>query len=303
MQHNIYNNLGIFFEREQGIIEIRLGDMTLIMREELKEKLKAIKSENFKVPDDIDVFEMILSMMEYLGDSDSELRDDLIYSTLSSWIMNKAMSKEQLKQLIEIILDHKHLFYKIGERDTNSVFMRAFSVLLVATIIYVHREDAFLNKGELIAIKNKLIHYLAEEKDVRGYLSEGGWAHTTAHSADALDELALCKELEHEDLLEILKAIKNKVCINYHAYICYEDERLAYAANSLINRDLLDEEELAEWIKSFQEYKEKADLPNHFYLITNIRNFLNSLYYRLPKDRYHKLKNAISDSVVIIRRF
>jgi hypothetical protein len=280
-----------------------MGDMILMNKEELKERLHAIKGNEFKIPESMNAFEMALTMLEYLGDSDSELRDDLIYSTLGRWITTGVFNKEQLKQILAIILDDKHLFYKIGEKDTNSVFMRAFSVLIVASIVYVHREDSFLDYEELITVKNKVIKYMEEEKDVRDYVIEGGWAHTAAHSSDTLDELSLCKEFGREELFEILRAIKLKVSISDHAYICYEDERLAYATNSLISRDLLTEEEISEWIKSFSEYDKKIDFPNHYYLISNIRNYLNSLYYRLPIDRYQTIKEAISETILLIRRF
>lgn len=275
----------------------------LIDKAELKETLKIISNNDFKAPEGVDPFDLAINMIDYLGDIDAELRDDLIYSTLSSWIIKGCLSKEQLKQVLGIILDEKHLFYRIGEKDTESVFMRAFSVLIVATIVYAHRQDKFLNKEELADVKDKVIKYMAEEKDVRGYVDEGGWAHTTAHSSDALDELALCEEFGCKELLDILKAIKSKVAIDYHAYICYEDERLAYATNSLISRNLLTEDEISEWVKSFTEYGKKAAIPNHFYLITNIRNFLSSLYYRLPKDEYISIKGAISDTILSIRRF
>ena len=275
----------------------------LIRREELKEKLKAIKASEFKVPERVDAFEITLAMMEYLGDSESELRDDLVYSVLIRWITSGVFNKEQLKQILTAILDDKHLSYKIGEKDTNSVFMRAFSVLILAGIIYAHREDKFLSYEELVAVKNKIIKCMEEEKDVRGYIAEGGWAHTAAHSSDALDELALCEEFGREELLEILKAIKGKVSIDYHAYICYEDERLALATNSLISRNLLTEEEISEWVKSFSEYDKKIEFPNQYYLLANIRNYLNSLYYRLPIDQYQTIKEAISETILLIRRF
>ena len=279
------------------------GKNMLIRREELKEKLKAIKGDEFKVPERVNAFELALVMMEYLGDSDSELRDDLVYSVLSNWVINGVFSKEQLKQILASTLDEKHLFYKIGEKDTNSVFMRAFSVLIVASIIYVHRADGFLNYEELIHVKNSVIKFMEEEKDVRGYVVEGGWAHTAAHSSDALDELGLCEEFGREELMEILKAIKDKVSIDCYAYICYEDERLAFATNSLISRNLLTKEELSEWVKSFLEYDKKIDFPNHYYLISNIKNYLNSLYYRLPKEQYKTIKEAIGSTVLSIRRF
>lgn len=272
-------------------------------RLELKDRLKGIKSNELKVREGENAYDIALLMMDYLGDIESEFRDDLIYSILGQWIIGDVLTNEQLMQILNIALDDKHLFYKIGEKDTDSVFMRAFSILIVASIIYAHRKNNLLNDEEIIDVKNKVIRYMAEEKDVRGYIAEGGWAHTAAHASDALDELGLCKEFGREELLEILGAIKEKVSIEYHGYICYEDERLAYATNSIVSRNILTEEELSGWVKSFAEYDKNIDFPKHYYLIANIRNYLNSLYYRLPKDQYKLIKEAIGDTVILIRRF
>ena len=275
----------------------------LISREELIERLNQIQDNDYKILENVKAYELALNMLEYLGDTDAALRDDLVYSTLSRWLTTGLFAKGQLRQILQVVLDDKHLFYKIGESNTNSVFMRAFSVLIVACIVYSHREDSFLNYEELIAVKNKVIRYMSEEKDVRDYVAERGWAHTAAHASDTLDELAQCEEFGRGELLEILTAIKDKVSIDHHAYICYEDERLAYATNSLINRNLLTEEEISEWIKSFSEYDKKTAFPNQYYLIANIRNYLNSLYYRLPRDQYPVIKAGITDTILFIRRF
>lgn len=90
----------------------------------LKETLKEIKNNDFKVPNDLDAFELALKMMEYVGDSDPELRDMLIYEILSKWIEDGAFTFKQLKELLNISLDENHLFYKIGEEETDSVFTR-----------------------------------------------------------------------------------------------------------------------------------------------------------------------------------
>lgn len=274
-----------------------------IRREELKELLIQVKNNEYKLPEGMDAYELALVMLQYLGDTDSELRDVLIYGTFWRWNKAGYLIPEQMRQIISVSLDDKHLFYGLGESCSETVFMRTFSVLLVALGLYKHRTEPFLSKAELQNIKDKVIEYMAKEKDVRGYVEEGGWAHSAAHGSDALDELALCEELGREDLLEILQAIKDKVCIRYHAYICYEDERLAIATNSLISRNILSEAEVIEWINSFKEFERDKQYPTYFYLVSNIRNFLNSLYYRLPQDKYQTIKAAISDVILNIRAY
>ena len=275
----------------------------LIERNQIIEMLKAIEDKNYEVPPGESPFELALGMLEYLGDTDSELRDRYIYSTLSKWIIKGVFTKEQQKQLLQILQGYGYLFYKIGETESSSVFMRAFSVLLVAPLVYRHRQEAFLTGEELLKVKDKVLQYVREEKDVRDYLQEGGWAHTTAHSADTLDELALCSELGQEDLQQILQALKAKASIDYHGYICYEDERLSVAACSVIGRQVLPETEICAWVRSFGEMGEPKGFPTHYYLLSNIRNFLNSLYYRLPSEGSQEIKTAIRETVLGIRRF
>lgn len=274
-----------------------------ISREALREELLKIRENGCKVPENVNAYELALLMTDYLGDIDSELRDNLVYTVLNTWVVEAIFSKEQQRRLLAILLDDKHLFYRLGEQNTESVFMRAFSILIIGALVYRHRQDAYIERDALIDVKNKMLEYMKLEKDVRGHVEIGGWAHTAAHSADAIDEVALCEEFGAPELLEILQAIKKKVCIDYHAYICYEDERLSIATTNIIERNILSEEKIADWIKSFAEFDKKTPFPNQYYLLSNMRNYLNSVYYRLPAGKYPVIKIAISDTIQSIRRF
>lgn len=260
----------------------------------LKETLKEIKNNDFKVPNDLNTFELALKMIEYVGDSDPELRDMLIYEILSKWIEDGAFTSKQLKELLNISLDENHLFYKIGEEETDSVFTRSFSVLIVAAIIYFHRKENFLSGSELKNVKEKTVEYMICEKDVRGYVKDSGWAHSAAHTADALDQLAQCEGIEKKDLLDILEAIKTKVCISSYCYVNQEDERMAVAIISAISRSLLNNEEITNWIKSFEDIKKTNPCPEYHNLLINIKNFLRSIYFRLIYENNHE---AISEAI------
>nr|WP_242069344.1 DUF2785 domain-containing protein [Paenibacillus dendritiformis] len=81
------------------------------------------------------------------------------------------------------------MFYRIGSEGDSTVFTRSFSVLPIALILRRHRQKPFLDLAEFQQVKHSLISYVQEEKDLRGYVNEGGWAHSAAHAADALTEL------------------------------------------------------------------------------------------------------------------
>lgn len=247
----------------------------------LKEKLFRIKENNFLIDDSTNVFEISLNMMQYIGSVDAELRDNLIYSTFNRWTINGVYTCEQMRQLLNICLDEEHLFYKIGEKETDSVFTRTFSVLIIPLAMYLDSTMKFLTKDEIKIIKEKLIKYVKLEKDCRGYVECKGWAHSTAHVADALEDVAKSDYINHDELLEILDAIKMKICISDYTYINKEDERMVKATLSVFNRKLLKDDEIIKWIKSFANKEKTGKYPEELFLIANIKLFLRSLYFEM----------------------
>ena len=155
----------------------------------------------------------------------------------------------------------------------------------MALIIDAHRRNRFLTLADLREVKAKMVRYMAEEKDVRGYVGEKGWAYSTAHAADVLGELAKCEELaDKQDLLDILNAIREKVIINNYIYIHKEDERLARAVVGILGRSILDQQAIAGWLERFGEIQKSGSHPEDDYLRNNVKMFLRSLYFRLPPD-------------------
>lgn len=247
----------------------------------LKEKLIKIKVNGYINNDSANVIEIALDMMKYIGSVDSELRDELIYSTFLKWTINNVFTSEQMYQLLKISLDEEHLFYKIGEKDTDSVFTRTFSLLFIPLVLYLDSNTNFLTKEETIAIKDKVIKYLELEKDMRGYVVDKGWAHSTAHAADTLDEIAKSQYINYDELLEILHAIKTRVCINNYTYINKEDDRMVTAIMTVFSRNLIDDNKIVEWIKGLGDIEKTGKYPEEHHLIMNTRNLLRSLYFEM----------------------
>jgi len=251
----------------------------------LKEKLIKIKEDNYLIDDSINAFDISLNMMSYLGSVDSELRDRLIYSTFLKWTINGVYTSEQMRQLLKISLDDAHLFYRIGERDTDSVFTRSFSVLIIPLVLYFDSSNRFLTKEEIINIKEKLIEYMELENDFRGYVEYKGWAHSMAHVADALDDIAQSDYINHDDLLDLLDAIKMKMSVINYAYINEEDERMVIATMSVFNRKLLEDNEIIKWIKGFVNIAKTGKHPEELYRKANTKIFLRSLYFKMLNQK------------------
>lgn len=254
---------------------------------QLKEKLQAFFQNKFRLSENEKLSEIIPDMLNHIGSTDSYLRDELIYSAFGAWILEyNAIDQEQLRSLLRIILDEQHMLYHIGEQNTDSVFRRSFSVLLLPLLLISHRSQPFLTAPDIFQIKDKLLYYLGNEKDRRGFVSEKGWAHAIAHAADGLDDLAQCSELNKSDLAELLDAIRNVVCIKDTGYIYLEDERIVTAVITIIKRQLLSDAEIVEWIQGFADQTLPINsMPEKLIVRSNVKNFLQSLHFRLQWEQ------------------
>jgi len=257
---------------------------------ELKHQIMNIRDSEWKIPKGVNSFELALEGMANIGSTDPVLRDELILELIYKMIVEKDLTDEEVKSLMELALSEEHLFYKIGLEDDDSVFNRAFTVLLISGMLYRHNqsEGKIFTEEEIKRICSEVIRYAGEEKDVRGYIEIKGWAHSAAHTGDALREIALCKEVNGCQLLEMLQAIKEKFCISYYAYRNNEDERVICAVINIIQRRILKDEEVVAWIKSFENIEKTGKYPEDHYLSTNHKNFLSALYFRLKRKNEAK---------------
>ena len=253
------------------------------------------------MPDNVDYWSVTLDMMAHLGSIDAELRDKLIYTTFTKWAHAGLYSSDQYHTMLNILLDDQHLLCGLGERDTDTVFMRSFSALLCVWPIYHHRQQPFLARHEVHATLDKVLEYFTRENDLRGYVEVKSWAHAIAHTADLLDELAQCEEIQRAGLLRILEAIQVKASTIETIYTAEEDERLAYASLSLLGRDLLIEREIEPWIKSFAPIERVGEWRQRH---LNTKNFLRSLYFQAKYRHIAEWVRApIDETLYAITRF
>jgi hypothetical protein len=257
---------------------MRRGDtMNMI---ELKQRLVNIKENSVDLTTE-EISELSNVMLNFIGSTDSELRDGLIYSFFSTWIREKRFSEEKLSDILLICLDNNHLFLGLGEVDTDTVFTRSFAILIIATIIYYHNhESSFLTVEELKNASKRVLTYAIKEQDLRGFVTGKGWAHSVAHMADCLDEIAQCSLLGREQLEQILTIIQTKMKNKQLIFAFGEDERMVTPALSVIKRNILREEEIIQWLERFVELEISFNFPNDYWYIVNIKLFLRSFYFR-----------------------
>jgi hypothetical protein len=251
--------------------------------EDLKEKLRGIVQKDYEVTRE-EAKQLLPEMLQHIGNPDPELRDTLIYFTLATWISRNVFDLSELQTLLHTVLNDEHLFYRIGEENTDSVFTRAFSALLVPPILSVHRQQPFLKPEILKSALQRVMLYLHSEKDLRGYVREKGWAHAVAHTADALDEFVQCTEIGRDELWGMLELIAEIVSTGRTVYTHGEDERLAFAVLNTFKRTELtelDKEGWLQWFTSLVYGAGETPDPEGYITFINIKHFLRTLYFYL----------------------
>jgi hypothetical protein len=272
--------------------------------DELKAILQDIKKNDYAVPEGSNAFELGLVLVDRIGILDSEIRDDLIYTILHHWIFRDVFTDDQKIEITKILLQPDHLLYGLGEKDTDSVFTRAFSVLQFAVLVYKHREKSYLPEEIVQEMYQQLARLIKEEQDVRGYVPVKGWAHCVAHSADVIDEFALYTPFGIPELREILAIIRDRIMLTTAFLNHQEDERLMNAVMSVLSRQLLDQKEIEMWIRSFKEKSGTYEnLPESYGKALNIKTFLRSMYFRMKAEpQYEVFVPIIEDTLKNITR-
>jgi hypothetical protein len=246
---------------------------------------------------------IVKSMIQYIGSTDSELRE-LIYSSFYQLIIeSNQLESELLEELLDICLDDL-LFKGIGENGTDTVFTRVFTSLLLALILYRDNQDNFLSQGTIFKVKEKLKQYINAEEDLRGYVSDKGWAHSMAHVADAVDELVKSPKLNQQYYLEILPSLWNKIFVSTSVYLHDEDERVLTPIIQMLNNGL-DVQEIEKLLHNLPiemtAQKDQLEYEKYLFLRFNSKSFLKSFYIKVNRnDKLVSLQNSIEECLAKI---
>ena len=245
-----------------------------------KEFWAILAKNDYTIPAGHTLDELRQTLFGYLSSTDPELRDDIAYIVYANWLKREMFTKAEVSAHVDELL--ANLDKGIGETESDSVFLRTFSVLLLAEIVHNDNKKPLFEKDQIQSILAKGLWYLDAEKDPRGHTSVKGWAHALAHTADLMLVLGKNRQTEKGDLEKILQGIANKLVHSTNwVYIHGEDDRLANAVTIILLRNLVSTDFLGTWLKSFTEPERSWDgaytdagQSKAFY---NSRNFLRSL--------------------------
>ena len=245
---------------------------------------RAVAANKFAPPAAEPLPPLVAELSGYLASPDPELRDDIAYSTLASWIYRQRIVPVDARRAL-LGEWSRNLTQGIGERGTSSVFRRSFSALALGVLVITDNEAPYLDKQEFDRLLAAAVTYLRDEKDTRGFDPTLGWMHSVAHTADLLKFLARSRHLQPVQQTLILQAIASKIG-NVEGVLTHgEDERLARAVLSIVAREDFDAAGFRQWAASLAPPR-ATGAPTAASLATaqNRRNLAVSLYAVLSTD-------------------
>src|SRR5258708_14178430 len=108
-----------------------------------REVWRAVAKNKYAIPGGESAFPLIRELSGYLGSSDPELRDDLAYTTIATWIVvQKQLTATDLTYLLEEW--RTNLRIGIGQSGADGVLKRSFSALCLAALAEREFKTPFL---------------------------------------------------------------------------------------------------------------------------------------------------------------
>ena len=240
--------------------------------------------------------EEIQWLLDHLGDSSPEIRDELVFTSLARGIQEELFTKEQFQLISAMIVSDGGLdkeFDKLGA----STLERSFRALIYANLLSADgNQHSIYYQVIKTDIRNTMLnqglHYLEKEKDTTGFSSQYGWVHAFAHGADLLTEVVCHQDFPKNrdyEVFDVLGQLFKRITIRFTND---EDWRLARVLYEPILQGKLEQEQVASWIKTVDFPIEETE---DFYKFSNFRSCLLEVYIQL--DQKNSLQDALKEAI------
>ena len=190
-----------------------------------------------QVPRDKPLDDLTHELFEMLGDPDPQIRDNLACTVLATWI-GEGVYDELLSGLGDGAC--VGLSSGLGSDGHDSVFRRSFSALVLGEVVSRANITGTISPTHMLMWGDAAMTWYVREKDLRGFVTGKGWAHTVAHGADLLGQLARSFHFGVHELTVLLDVVADRVLTPTTYRLHYgEDDRLAYAVMAVLHRNLV----------------------------------------------------------------
>lgn len=240
-----------------------------------------VRAAGLAVPDDRPLAELTAELTTMLGSPDPQLRDELAYPTLTTWI-DRGVYDDLLVGLGDGMT--AGLTIGLGERETDTVFRRSFSALVLAECLDRTNRANLVLPAKVLEWGDRLAAWFLREQDLRGFVPGKGWAHAVAHGADALGVLARSPHLGLNELTVILDVLADRVLAPTDTLLTHgEPDRMALATMTVLRRNVVPLSVVEPWVARITAGARRASgrEQDPFLVTGQAEAFLRALYLQV----------------------
>jgi hypothetical protein len=242
---------------------------------------KQVLDEGLQVPTDRPLDDLTAELTTMLGSADPVLRDGTAYPALATWV-DRGVYDDLLVGLGDGMA--AGLAVGLGDVDTDTVFRRTFSVLVLAAVIERDSAAQLLPGDQVLRWGDRIVSWLLRERDLRGYVPGKGWAHAVGHGADAIAALAGSRHFGPTELTVLLDVLADRILESDAPLDSGEPDRVASAVMAVLRRNLVPVKVVEPWVARLAASGNPSVLrgDRNPYLVTNnAQQLLRSLYLQL----------------------
>ena len=240
-----------------------------------------VVEDDFEVPSDRPLADLTAELTRMLGSTDPDVRDGTAYPALATWT-ERGVFDDLLSGLGDGMA--AGLGIRIGEKDTDSIFRRSFSVLILGECLARDNATALLPGAKILDWGDRVATWYLRERDLRGFVPGKGWAHAVAHGADALGALASSPHLYTNELTVLLDVLADRLAMTDDVvFTAGEPDRMAAATMAILRRNLVPLRVIEPWIARIVGIAQPPTTEDGdpFLAGGNAQAFLRSLYLQL----------------------
>lgn len=267
-----------------------------------KDFWRSVLKQRAAVPEHESADALARELSRTVATPDPELRDELAYSILATWIYRgNVLSTPTMIALTDEW--RANLKSGIGETGTNSVLKRSFSALYLSEMARREAKAPFMGAERYHSLVAEAMTYLQDERDLRGYDRDLHWIHATAHTADLLGALADNPQLSKQEAGEILRAIRTGLSTAKEVFTQGEQDRLAAAVVSVTRRKDFESSAFNPWLEQLQNEDRDvwtATTPASLVHYQNHNYFLQALTVRMMLEKDATQLTAFRDQVLAV---
>ena len=239
-----------------------------------------------KAPSTAELPGLLTQLTALLGSPNPALRDDTAYTLLSRWILREGLVDDDgCRNLLTVWTNNlSHQLEATATATPHDALLRSFSALSLALLVARDNQTPYLDAKSFAALVTQATHYLTHEPDERGYDSQLGWVHASAHGADLIRQLAKSERLQPAQQMAMLTSIAERLQGLQLAFTAGEDDRLARAIVELVQRDDFEMAQLKSFLTGLANLPNRSR-PEHWIALEHNRRLLvQALLVRLLLD-------------------